>query len=75
VFSLEPRCQAAWGSQKEDLDPGGDLQVIPVAHLGALVPGQRGSSTWAATSTRRSEPMGTLQPYGMRRAVADGIVI
>jgi hypothetical protein len=27
VFSLEPRCQAAWGSQKEGLDPGGDLQI------------------------------------------------
>ena len=27
MFSLEPRCQAARGSQKEDLDPSGDLQI------------------------------------------------
>ena len=26
-FSLEPRFQAAQGSQKEDLDPSGDLQI------------------------------------------------
>jgi len=40
VFSLEPCCQGAWGSQKGHVDAGVDVDLLPVAHLRALVPGQ-----------------------------------
>ena len=41
VFSLEPRCHGACGSQKKTSMPASTCDLLPVAHLGALVPGQR----------------------------------
>jgi len=41
VFSLVPRCHGEWGSQKIHFDSGVDPDLLPVAHLGSLVPGQR----------------------------------
>jgi hypothetical protein len=41
VFSSEPRCQGACGSQKKTFAVGVDADLLPVAHLGTLVPGQR----------------------------------
>ncbi len=41
VFSFEPRCQGDRGSQKIDLDLGGQCQALMIGELFASVPGQR----------------------------------
>ena len=68
VFSLEPRCHGACGSQKKIVDVGVDADLLPVAHLGALVPGQRATQRRRAASGSCAASAGRRARACSRRA-------